>query len=1288
MDICWVLGLSMALQLCAGVAAFWLARVSRWRAPWGLIGVASFLAAIRLGVVCVHLLQGRDPATVDTLSEYVFLAYSACLAPGLLLIAPRLRDVRSGSEALREGERRLSTLLSNLPGMAYRCRNDRDWTMEFVSEGCRALTGFGPQELVGNRKQSYGDVIVPDDRDDVWRSVQEGVESDSPFRLRYRIRRADGEVRWVWEQGTPVRDANGELIALEGFIADVTDARQAEERLRHVHGALEERVAQRTADLAKVNERLLEEIRTRERTEEALRESEQRLQGILDNSPAVIYAKDHDGRYILVNRQFEQIFELKRESIVGRDDFALFDEAAAGRFRRNDLEVLKSDRAVEFEEVAPQVDGMHTYISLKFPLRDAQGRAYAVCGISTDITDRKRSEEALRESERKLRAVIESAPLLLFASDRDGILQYMAGSFIKEHPELRVEEWIGKSGFELWKEHPQVPQNWRRALAGEEFTDEVLFDRTLWETRYVPYRDNQGEVAGFIGVSIDITDRKRAEELARAHHEEVQSILDLAPVMIWFKDPENRILRANRAAAEAIGLSVEELEGRSTYELYGEHAYKYHQDDLEVIRSGRPKLGIIEKNRFADGSDHWVRTDKAPFVDKNGVVTGVIVVAQDITARIQAEEALRESSQKLSSIAQELQTLLAHTRDFVYRRDRKGSFVYVSPSVEQITGYTPADWRVQYPRVRTTDPLNDRVDHYMEKTLESGEEGPPYLMEIRHRDGRLITLEVNERPFTEEGIVAGVIGVARDVTERVRAGMELEKAKEAAEAASRAKSVFLANLSHEIRTPIMAMLGAAELENGDAHRVGPVNQREIILRNGRYLLSLINDLLDVARVESNTFEVRPAPCPLLEVFADAYAVTAPLVPADRVDYRIQFDSEIPSHVRTDATRLRQAIINLVNNAIKATPEGRVTVSVRVDRGPSPALVIEVSDTGVGIPPESLDRVFELFTQLGTSPAGIAGGVGLGLPLTRRIAEALGGGITAQSAVGRGSTFTLRVSCDPVDNAAWISPEGFHRAGRSSPAFEPSLSSTALSGRVLLAEDFDDTRILIETALTAAGARVVAVADGRTAVEEALRGGFDLILLDIRMPELDGMAAAEEIRRSGCCVAMIALTASTDPVERDRVLSAGFDEVWFKPISLRELVSRAESYLGGAVPGKTAGAEAPSGGDARSAGEIGGLPRVKLSDKLEAVAREFSRSLPSRVARLRVAVEGRDEVAAREALHQLVGSSGIFGLQEVSAECLRLQQLLRGGGLAGRPGELSVLTTLADNAAHRARVNGE
>jgi PAS domain S-box-containing protein len=360
--------------------------------------------------------------------------------------------------ALRESERRLATLLSNLAGMAYRCRNDGDWTMEFVSEGCFALTGRHHSEIIASRAVSWNSLIHPDDRQAVWEGVQRGVAERRQYQLVYRITTADGRTKWVWEQGVGVFDDDGQLEALEGFITDVTEPKQAEAVLQRAYDDLEREVARRTADLAAANDLLRREMAERARMAEALRLSETRYRGLVEASPDAVVMSDLEGRVLVASQQTWTLLELdERDELRGRSVLEYVIEADRRRLAANLMDVIKVGLRQNTEYTALTKTGHEVPVDVSsVVIRDAEGNPQGAMAVIRDIRRRKEVERALRKSYEDLQSLYaglarerQTLRHMLRASDHerqliayeihDGVAQRLAAAIMQfqAHEHLR-----------------------------------------------------------------------------------------------------------------------------------------------------------------------------------------------------------------------------------------------------------------------------------------------------------------------------------------------------------------------------------------------------------------------------------------------------------------------------------------------------------------------------------------------------------------------------------------------------------------------------------------------------------------------------------------------------------------------------------------------------------------------------------------------------------------------------------------------------------------------------------
>jgi signal transduction histidine kinase len=438
--------------------------------------------------------------------------------------------------------------------------------------------------------------------------------------------------------------------------------------------------------------------------------------------------------------------------------------------------------------------------------------------------------------------------------------------------------------------------------------------------------------------------------------------------------------------------------------------------------------------------------------------------------------------------------------------------------------------------------------------LPAGSSGPQLAIE------RVIAL------FAATVLCAGLVymhGIFEEEAQRA-----LVAARDAATSASRAKSLFVANVSHEIRTPMTAILGytdvLAEPDLGEAERRDAI---ETLRRNGHHLLALINDMLDLSKIEAGGLEVRRSETSPISVAQHVVALLRDRARAKGLLLELELAADLPPAIWSDALRLQQILVNLVGNAIKFTEQGGVRLSV--SHRPSPIggegqIAFEVIDSGIGIAPEDRERVFAPFSQADPSESRRYGGTGLGLAISRGLAQQLGGKLELESEVGRGSTFRLRIPLGSAEGASHEAPAPFDTPllARDSGAL---VSLPKLRGRVLVAEDGIDNQRLIERLLTRLGLEVTLAGDGRAAIDAALAGErdgqpFGAVLMDMQMPELDGYAATQALRDAGFTRPIIALSAHAMTEDRERCLACGCDAFAAKPIDRRALVDLLAEHL--------------------------------------------------------------------------------------------------------------------------------
>ncbi|MEX0886711.1 MAG: ATP-binding protein [Phycisphaeraceae bacterium] len=468
-----------------------------------------------------------------------------------------------------------------------------------------------------------------------------------------------------------------------------------------------------------------------------------------------------------------------------------------------------------------------------------------------------------------------------------------------------------------------------------------------------------------------------------------------------------------------------------------------------------------------------------------------------------------------------------------------------------------------------------------------------------------------------------------DMVSQLRERQQLERQVVEMETVTRTKTEFLANMSHEIRTPMTAILGYAELlKNPDQPAVDRQGAIDVIRRNGSYLLTIINDILDLSKIEAGQMQVERLACCPAEVLSDVASLMRLRAAEKNLSFEVALDTPIPATLHTDPTRLRQILINLLGNATKFTQAGGVRLTAGMDAD-GRQLCFRVTDTGVGMAAEEVERIFEPFSQADRSTTRRFGGTGLGLSICRELATMLGGGVTVDSAPGRGSTFTLCIDPGPVDGEVMI--EQLYEAIRTDGSVEPTRDELRLAGRILLAEDAEDNRKLLTLFLQSAGAEVVVVDNGLAARDAALAADppFDVIFMDMQMPQMDGYTATRCLRAKGYTGVIVALTANAMAEDQAKCRHCGCDDYLSKPVRAEVLIDTAARHMGGA--------------EINAAAEEEG----ELDEAVQAFLETYVSSLPERVRQLLGLLQAQDAEELGKMLHQLKGSGGMYGFVDIS-----------------------------------------
>jgi PAS domain S-box-containing protein len=878
---------------------------------------------------------------------------------------------------------------------------------------------------------------------------------------------------------------------------------------------------------------------------------------------------------------------------------------------------------------------------------------------------RRAAEVALGKNEERLRSVLDGAPVVMLAFDADGVVT-LTGGAVLDRLGIDRSRFLGRS-LDDWPESAALPEVVAKALRGVRVAEVVEFAGLVLDARVEPSRSEGGSVEQVVFVGTDVTEQRRMQEALSESEARYRMVVQNASDLLYTILSDGTIGFVSPSVA-ALGYEQEALVGTSVLDLL-------HPDDAASVVStatrtpaGRNTGVVLHRVRHADGSWRSMEAQATNRLD-DPEVNGWIVTARDVTDRVAAQRALAENEERFRFLAE-------NSSDLIARHRPDGTVTYVSPASEALLGYRPEELLDTnfYDLFHPED-----LDAVTAADVPPGRDGRSGALEyrVRRKDGSWTWFETTSRIIAgSTGEVLEVQAASRDVSARKKAEGELKAAKEAAEVATRAKSEMLANVSHEIRTPMNAILGMTDLALGTETDDEQREYLGTVRSSAESLLTIINDLLDLSRIEAGRLELERIPFTLRDVLEDCTRMMQVRAADKGLDLVLRFDPSLPARMVGDPGRLRQIVVNLLGNAVKFTEQGSVTVTVSQfdESAEDVGIQVSVEDTGVGIAADKLEVIFEAFRQADGSTTRRFGGTGLGLAISSELAAAMGGRIWAESTPGRGSVFrfTARFGEAPPDTAidesriegpiaivghpgasrSWIrqslvdaglavevasdlvtaiavasrvrpaaivydttNPTDVETLRSSSVLATIPIVAVAASGRrgdarrfrdagatgylarparaselvgvvrgaiaepdgeivtrhwirerrtrlhVLLADDSPTNRLLASRILEKRGHTVVGVGDGSEAVARLAEERFDAVLMDVQMPGVDGLEATRRIRTreliEGGHVPVVALTAHAMEADRARCLAAGMDAFVSKPFRAEELEETLE-----------------------------------------------------------------------------------------------------------------------------------
>jgi PAS domain S-box-containing protein len=716
-------------------------------------------------------------------------------------------------------------------------------------------------------------------------------------------------------------------------------------------------------------------------------------------------------------------------------------------------------------------------------------------------------------------------------------------------------------------------------------------------------------------------------------------IADASPVLLWISDPTGNRTLSNQAWCDFTGLSQEE----SLAECWRESV---HPDDRSVYRAKwyecakeAARFQHEFRLRHRSGTFRWVMEQAIPLFSSNGRLEAYVSSCVDLSLRSSDELQYQHNEARFRAVSEAAPLGIVVT-------DSNGNCIYSNHKFQGISGLG-TEQSLGYGWLRTvhTEDYEELRTAWSEATKSS--HSFERVFRYQHADGSIVWCSLKAAAINSTDTVSGWVCTIEDITTKRKVEADLVAAKQAAEAAMHSKSQFLANMSHEIRTPLTAIIGFADALRQE-NRLEPAQNHclDVILNNGRHLLTIINQILDLSKIDAGALSIESSPCNVVDMIEELLLMFAPTVSEKSLALDVSYQWPLPRCITTDPLRLKQVLINLIGNAIKFTSKGSITIGVSWHQD-SQQVAFSIADTGIGMSEEQCANLFTPFYQANDSITRMFGGTGLGLSISQRLIRALGGSIEVRSTPNVGSTFRFSIKSQDTTEEVFTHNTSSHAfAAKNRSSAPPSLS-----GRVLFADDALDNRRLVEHLVRLTGAEIVLVENGQEAIEVATRDHFDLILMDIQMPVVDGLSATRTIRESGVITPIVALSAGAMVSDVEKALAAGCSMHLSKPFERTTFYETLSRFV----------AQHPDAAHTASAPQACTEPEPTITstidpndEEMQALLAEFIAGLAERIAEIRSSIDARDMSATAAHAHKLKGSAGMYGYPQLFQEAKTLE----------------------------------
>ncbi|WP_165440549.1 PAS domain S-box protein [Rubripirellula amarantea] len=989
---------------------------------------------------------------------------------------------------------------------------------------------FGFEEHESPPLKEFINRIDESVREDISNAIENAIATGETYDQEYPVRWPSGEVRHLRARGRVRMSNEGVTQDFFGVVLDITE---------------------------------------RKRRELHLADRESHLRRVIDHQIGLVGVLEPDGTLVEANATAVDAAGLQRSDVIGKKFWDCYwwnyDAKVAARLK-DKFEQALAGEIVRYDEYVRMADDETMAIDFMIsPVRDTDGTITHLIPSAMDISDRKKAEEEVAQREQRLQLALDSGGMGLWEWDCGTDLITWSDQMYAMFGYSRDEFDASKAGFldvVYPDDRPMLEKMIKSAFAGTCQTHEVEFrvvrgtDKSIvWtQSRGTIHRDADGNPLSIVSVAVDVTRRKRWEMELVDREAHLRRVINNQLGLVGVIDRNGILLEVDDRSLEIARTRREEVIGKHFAEApWWNYDPAVAQQMREAMqRALKGEVVRYDVSLFAHGnSGVMIDFMIAPVFDADGNVEYLIPSGVDIRERVKIEQEQR-------SVTRRMKMALRAGGMAAWEWTPKKSIW--TPELYELLGIDPQQESSSELFFSLVHPEDlDLLKQDWERAVNGGDAYDSEFRIIRP-DGEVRWMNgLGEVVRDGNGKVIRMHGVNWDSTQDHLHAEALRESERRAHEASASKSEFLANMSHEIRTPMTAILGYAELIRDLVDDEEARQHLQTIRRNGDYLLEIINDILDLSKIEAGKVDVDIERFEPARVIEDVRSIMEVRASESGLELDVEYESKIPKYIESDAKRLKQILINLVGNAIKFTRKGEVRIRVRFDGS---RLKFDVTDTGIGMTPEQQQRLFKPFSQGDSLITQQFGGTGLGLAISQRLASMLGGEISVSSTFEKGSTFTVAISTGNLDGVPLVKPldvvEPEFNAGE--------IKDIQISAHILIVDDRRDIRFLSKHIINKAGGTVTEAEDGVLAIQSVKKANeqgqeFNLILLDMQMPNMDGYETARRLRQLGYAGPIIALTADAMQGDMNKCLEAGCNDYLSKPIDKVAMLRKISEMLG-------------------------------------------------------------------------------------------------------------------------------